>query len=297
MKRNRHDSLIDRLFWKDNKLMNAHKRSKIINTYHNIFDYLSKRYDDSQSIKETLYRIHFNAEERPKCKYCGKPAVFIGRMNKPLYQEYCSNTCAAKGTNRGHEWYENQKKHNKEKYGVENNFDLPWLEKEKIRRKIIKTCLEKYGVSCNLVSQENIDKMLETKRKNHTFNTSKPEEELYLYIKSKFPLVKRQYKDKERYPYCCDFYIPELDLFLELNGMWTHNDHPYNEIKDKEILDRWIKKSKNSNFYKCAIKTWTIRDVEKRKCAKKNNLNFKEVWTLQEGKEFIDKLYEKRGSS
>ena len=288
MKRNRHDSLIDKAFWKDDKLMNAHKRSKGINCHHNIFDYLSKRYDDSQSMKETLYRIHFNVEERPVCKHCGKPAVFIGRMNKPLYQEYCSNSCAAKGTNRGHEWYENQKKHNKEKYGVENNFDLPWLEKKKIRMKIIKTCLEKYGVSCNLVSQESIDKMIETKRKNHTFNTSKPEEELFLYIKSKFPSVKRQYKDKERYPYCCDFYIPELDLFLELNGMWTHGRHAYDKSKDEETLNEWVEKSKDSDFYKCAIKTWTVRDVEKRECAKQHNLNFKEVWSLDEGKEFIN---------
>ena len=36
---------------------------------------------------------------------------------------------------------------------------------------------------------------------------------------------------------------------------------------------------------------WTIKDVEKRNCAKDHNLKFKEVWNLQEGKEFIDKLY------
>ena len=31
-------------------------------------------------------------------------------------------------------------------------------------------------------------------------------------------------------------------------------------------------------------------DVEKRNCAKEHNLNFKEVWSLKEGKEFIDNL-------
>ena len=136
--------------------------------------------------------------------------------------------------------------------------------------------------------------MIESKRKNHTFNTSKPEEELYLYIKEKFPSVVRQYKDKERYPFCCDFYIPELDLFLELNGMWTHGEHAYNKEKDKNKLIQWEEKSKNSNFYKCAIKVWTIKDPEKRDCANRNHLNFKEVWSLKEGKEFIDNLYEKR---
>lgn len=43
---------------------------------------------------------------------------------------------------------------------------------------------------------------------------------------------------------------------------------------------------------KCqSITIWTIKDVEKRNCAKENNLNFKEVWSLKEGKEFIDKLF------
>lgn len=41
------------------------------------------------------------------------------------------------------------------------------------------------------------------------------------------------------------------------------------------------------------IDCWTKRDPYKRKYAIENNLNFKEVWSLKEGKEFIDKLYEK----
>lgn len=47
-------------------------------------------------------------------------------------------------------------------------------------------------------------------------------------------------------------------------------------------------------YYLNAIKIWTIKDVEKRNCAKEHNLNFKEVWSLQEGKEFINDLYTKR---
>ena len=139
--------------------------------------------------------------------------------------------------------------------------------------------------------------MIETKRKNHTFNTSKPEEELYLNKKKKFPSVIRQYKDNTRYPFCCDFYIPELDYFIELNGTWTHGKHPYNKtnINDKEQLEIWESKGKEGHkYYLNAIKIWTIKDVEKRNCAKEHNLNFKEVWSLKEGKEFIDDLYTKR---
>lgn len=181
-----------------------------------------------------------------------------------------------------------------EKYGVENPYQITFV-KEKIK----KTCLERYGVENYSKSEEykrNKDsiilKAMITKKNNRTFNTSKPEEDLYVYIKEKFPLVKRQYKDKERYPYFCDFYIPELDLFLELNATWTHNNHPFNPDSkmDQNILNDWKNKSKEHPFYLGAIDTWTIRDVNKRNMAKENKLNFKEVWSLEEGKKFIDEI-------
>lgn len=181
-----------------------------------------------------------------------------------------------------------------EKYGVQNPYQITFV-KEKIK----KTCLERYGVENYSKSEEykrNKDsiilKAMITKKNNHTFNTSKPEEDLYVYIKEKFPLVKRQYKDKERYPYFCDFYIPELDLFLELNATWTHNNHPFNPDSkiDQNILNDWKNKSKEHPFYLVAIDTWTIRDVNKRNIAKENKLNFKEVWSLEEGKNFINEI-------
>ena len=168
--------------------------------------------------------------------------------------------------------------------------------------KIKQTCLNKYGVDtyfktkeCIMKShtKEVLNKSMETKRKNHTFNTSKPEKELYLYIKEKFPLVKIQYNSDKRYPWYCDFYIPELDYFVELNGTWTHGKHPFDatSIQDQIILEKWKEKSKKHPFYINAIETWTKRDVEKRSKAKENNINFKEVWSLEEGKKFIDELY------
>ena len=183
-----------------------------------------------------------------------------------------------------------------EKYGVSSwsktdDFKTIIKEKQKeIKIKYKQTCLEKYGVEYASQSQEIKEKIIESKRRNHTFNTSKLEEELYLYIKEKFPLVKRQYKDKIRYPYNCDFYIPELDYFIELQGYYTHNTHPYNpnSISDQVLVERY----KEKYGTKCqAITIWTIKDPEKRECAKHNHLNFKEVWDLYEGKEFIDYIY------
>ena len=202
------------------------------------------------------------------------------------------------------------KENYKRKYGVENPFQNEII-KEKIKQtclekygvdkasksdlvkeKCKQTCLEKYGSSSPMKKSYIVNKSINKRIQNNTWSTSKPEEELYLYIKERFPSVKRQYKDKERYPYFCDFYIPELDLFLELNGMWTHGKHPYNMNleEDNSILNIWKEKSKEHPMYLTAIKTWVISDVNKRNKAKENHLNFKEVWNLNEGKEFINNL-------
>ena len=357
--------------------------SKIEGKYNkDIYEYLINRYDDSDSLKETLFRIYNGIEEHPKCPTCGKPLVF-----KRIFFKFCSNICVQSydeikqkikqtclekyGVNSP---LKSEKIRNKgkqtclEKYGVDNPAKLE-ENKEKvkqtclkkygtisttqckeIRDKIKQSCLEKYGVDNPAKLEENKEKVKQTclkkygglapicdpniknqikqtciekygvdnygkslkhkikmsaimssdemqehrynvMTKNHSFNTSKPEEELYLYIKEKFPSVKRQYKDKLRYPYNCDFYIPELDYFIELQGYYTHNTHPYNpnSILDQVLVERY----KERYGPKCqAITIWTIKDPEKRDCAKRNHLNFKEIWNLEEGKKFIDNLFE-----
>ena len=393
-----------------------------------IYEYLINRYDDSDSLKETLFRIYNGIEEHPKCPTCGKPLVFKG-----IFFKFCSNICAQSSdeikqkikqtciekygvdnyskTKESKEkikqtclekygveyfWQSNECKEkikqtclekygvdsplksekirNKgkqtclEKYGVDNPAKLE-ENKEKVKKtclkkygtisttqckeirdKIKQSCLEKYGVDNPAKLEENKEKVKQTclkkygglapicdpniknqikqtclekygvdnygkslkhkinmsaimssdemqehrynvMTKNHSFNTSKPEEELYLYIKEKFPSVKRQYKDKLRYPYNCDFYIPELDYFIELQGYYTHNTHPYNpnSISDQVLVERY----KERYGPKCqAITIWTLKDPEKRDCAKRNHLNFKEIWNLEEGKKFIDNLFE-----
>ena len=92
--------------------------------------------------------------------------------------------------------------------------------------------------------------------------------------------VIRQYKDP-RYPYCCDFYIKSLDLFIELNATWLHGGHWFNDINESDLnkLTRWSNKvQQGSKFYQVAIDVWTVRDVNKRLTALKNNLNYVVFW-------------------
>lgn len=185
------------------------------------------------------------------------------------------------------------------------NYNVDWFTKsEEIKNKAKKTMLRRYGVEYSMQIPKNKEYMsylmssyemqerrYNTMKRNHTFNSSSTEEELFLYIKSRFPTVVRQYKDKNRYPYFCDFYIPELDYFIELQGYYTHGKHPFdpNSNKDLQLIEYYKKKYGED----CqAITIWTIKDVEKRDCAKEHNLNFKEVWSLEDGKNFVNELYD-----
>lgn len=117
-----------------------------------------------------------------------------------------------------------------------------------------------------------------TKKKNNSFNKSKPEEEFYTYLlkENTNKTIFRQYKD-ERYPFYCDFYIKEDDLFIECNFHWTHGGHPFDKNNPLDIaqLNEWKQKAETSKFYQAAIETWTIRDVKKKEIAAKNKLNIK----------------------
>ena len=117
----------------------------------------------------------------------------------------------------------------------------------------------------------------ETKRKNQTYGKSKPEDDFYNYLCKKYNKnnVFRQYKD-DRYPFACDFYIKNLDTFVELNLFWTHGPAPFdkNNLQHVEILEEWVKKGEKHPHYLQAINTWTIRDPLKIKTAKDNNLKY-----------------------
>ena len=92
----------------------------------------------------------------------------------------------------------------------------------------------------------------------------------------------REYNDDARYPFKCDFYIKSLDLFIELNAHWTHGKHWFDENNEDDIkqLESW--QQKNIEFYQNAIETWTIRDVNKRKIAADNNLNYVVLWNQKD---------------
>ena len=173
-------------------------------------------------------------------------------------------------------------KTNMERYGVKSTLQL-----DSVKEKITKTNLQKYGVPYyhqTIESREkqskrmikNKSKILQTKIKNGTLKTSKPEQKLHQELLNLFDNVQIQFNSNE-YPFACDFYIQDRQLYIELNASWTHNSAWYNEnnFEHIEIANKW---SNSSAYYKQAHKTWTYYDVKKRQTAKENNLNYLVFW-------------------
>lgn len=283
---------------------------KIKSKYSNIWNYVVNRYEDSDSIPETIWRMFLHIENRPVCKICGNKVSY---KCKGKYRDVCSFKCG--------ELYSREKRQNTmlklygvtspiknssikerikntclERYGVDNPSKVEFVKKKKEE-----TCLKNYGVinpsfskeivgkrTIKLNSDEVKQKIYETKMNNHSFGKSKEEDWIYDELKKIYGEVRRQYKC-ELYPYMCDFYIPKIDTYIEYQGYFTHGSHPFdiNSIEDNKKLEV-LKKRYGENSQ--AVTIWSKTDVEKRNLAKKNNLNYIELFNIKEAMKYIDSL-------
>ena len=104
-------------------------------------------------------------------------------------------------------------------------------------------------------------------------------------------MIEYQYRS-EQYPFNCDFYIPSLDLYIELNFHWTHGGSPFNENDESciEQLEHWQEKAKTSDFYRKAIGVWTRRDPYKKQFVIDNKLNWICFYSIGDFEEWLNKL-------
>ena len=128
-----------------------------------------------------------------------------------------------------------------------------------------------------------VNKIFTTQKTNKTLNSSTPEDRLYEILASAYTTL-RNYESDE-YPYKCDFYIPELKLYVEYQGSMFHNGRPYTD-SDKDEAEyiktrsEAIKKAtgKTATRYDNLIYTWCTLDVLKRNTAERNSLNYLEIY-------------------
>ena len=237
------------------------------------------------------------------------PLQQLKKENSEIYQKIsqtCINKFGVDSPLKNKEVREKIKQTNIQKYGVDNLFKNDII-KEKIKQtniqkygvdylfksniikeKIKQTNIQKYGVDNPLKNKEIWKKSQDNRQIS---SKSKLENNFLNYLKLKYESddIITQYKSKE-YPYYCDFYIKSINLYIEIQGHWTHNDHPFdiNNLNDQQIMNIWRTKSLSDNYYKNALNTWTIKDVEKRNTAIQNNLNYLEIFGKTDLNKYID---------
>ena len=214
------------------------------------------------------------------------PLQQLKKENSEIYQKIsqtCINKIGVDSLLKNKEVREKIKQTNIQKYGVDNP-----LKNKEIREKIKQTNIQKYGVDNPLKNKEIWKKSQDNRQIS---SKSKLENNFLNYLKLKYEPddIITQYKSKE-YPYYCDFYIKSINLYIEIQGHWTHNDHPFdiNNLNDQLIMDIWRTKSLSDKYYKNALNTWTIKDVEKRNTAIQNNLNYLEIFGKTDLNKYID---------
>lgn len=273
------------------------------------------------TLMELLYRIKHNIplDKKFLCEQCGKPIEF--KHHK--YFKFCCHKCALDYSHKSKERNIKISQSHKQKcakrnadtlkkynltyaeyiYRIHNNIPLDEVVVCKACGKPLKFKYHRYDNFCSYecsnnytpLVQQRTESIYTTKKKNNTHNVSEVENTIGDLLKQKFPDLKRQFKSK-LYPFNCDFYIPSQDLYIEFNGFWTHGWYDNkligafdsNNSQHLEILQEW--KIKNTNFYRNAIHTWTVKDPLKVKTAKQNNLNFMVFWTVEEVKDWINSL-------
>ena len=132
------------------------------------------------------------------------------------------------------------------------------------------------------------------------FNTTKSdeivseEEQYFMDELNKLNIsYKYRYFDEVNYPYDCDFYLDQFNIYVELNTSLLHNTHFYDATCQDDIdkLQELKQKAKTNLWYKNAVRVW-LNDIEKRDTARKNNLNYVVLWSRQEIKFYINYLKE-----
>ena len=262
------------------------KPDSIKKNYPEIYDELEsaefpKEYTFTQKLWHFLqddYTIH-------RCK-CGNPVHFIDF--KKGYRQYCSKNCPSvieynKSTLQNAQIISRRKESrekavNTTKKKHNGNF---WSDEQlkRIQENIVK--------NRKIINEKNKAKIKECIEEFKSLSgkgisgcSSKVEIDFYKYLINTFGFenVDPQHYD-DQYPYSCDFFIPALNLYIEIQGSWTHGKHPFNpdDKKDNEKLNYW--KSKDSEYYNNAIYTWTDLDVRKRVCARDNHLNYLEIFS------------------
>ena len=202
------------------------------------------------------------------CSHSHEQALIIGRKSSKTQKQNWDN----KSQKDKREWSEKcrqaQKNISPEKRAeitkkcTQWYSDLNQQEKDTINAIRSNTLKQRWKVS----GEEIQSKRKKTERQNRKLRLcrSVAEQKMYDTLIKYYSDVQYDVRVDDRYPYYCDFYIPDEDLFIELNAHPSHGRLPYSELSFEEY----------SNYPLKWVDVFARRDVEKQQTAKDNNLNY-----------------------
>lgn len=255
-------------------------------------EYISQSVEIQEKIKQTNLK-KYGVERYVNPKKAGETNLkrygFKNATQNEDVKKKTRKTCLEKyGVNavaKNNEVKEKIKNTNLKRYGTICTLSNLDIQKKAIENCITKNHLEETDLDKQYLIQLQFvkKKVIDSKRKNKTFNTSSSEMFIKSLLESLYTQVYYQYTS-ELYPFACDFYIPNEDVYIEYQGSWTHGHRPFDKLNEEclEQLELWKERARTSKYYQNAIEVWTKRDPMKRETAKKNNLNWIEFFTMDE---------------
>lgn len=270
-----------------------------------------------------------NRESHNKCLYitCSKHCTLVltqAKIDKQMVKEKRWKTLEEKTGNKNYRNLEQGRKTLFENHGVIHNSKIPGFSEQVKYTKFLNhgdenynninaiknTIHQRYNVSWNsqteswklkmkLNKNKRVQKCYESYKKNSSFKSvSKPELRTFYKLLTKFNDTIHTYRDNDRYPFNCDFYIPSKDLFIECHYGLFHNFKPFDTTNKEHLeeLDKLRKlaeekrKTKKLNRYDGIIYSWTILDPKKLKTFQDNHLNYKIFYTEKEFDEWFKNL-------
>ena len=156
---------------------------------------------------------------------------------------------------------------------------------------------ERTGYSNPAKDPKVIQKGIDTKHRRGTFKnagSSMIEDRLGDILRSMYSNVLEQYQDaryarENGYKFRCDYYLPDEDVFIELNASYYHDNHPFDSTSSEDVEAADLLKNSQKKWEREKYDTQCVRDTEKQLIAVKNNLKYLQIYpenTLEQNKCF-----------
>ena len=185
------------------------------------------------------------------CDYCGK-------IRSIAYKDYLSQHDDEMGDCCKSCEFVKCKKTMLDKYGVDNSFEIPdiidktiatnrekygcdWqMQSARVKEKSVSTMISKYGVKSPLQKEEFLNKMIETKCKNHSNPTSQPQIKLSYMLNKLFGNCALEVPC-DRCSLDCVVDIDGVLIDVEYDGLYWHSDKQRDRRRDNFVKSKGYK--------------------------------------------------------